>query len=352
MNTDDTDPQGPAGQSGADALANDMVSAPPVSGSDDLLPLDPVEAALAAYLEFLGGAATRPELGDLSDDDRREAVRLINAVLAARGTDVGTSTPAFEELLVGTEFESALRAYQAAATPPEAPPAAISAAAVPRAGFGADRRRARMERIAAALGNVDDRVAIRTEPHEVVGTAVAVSYLDLRAIFFPIDAEEALITDDVRADVARLFTDAGLAYVGVVADHSTDLPTQLLIPSDLATVVVAPSDELTVPWLPVLTLPDALRRMLETAAPTWEPYRLNVNLQEPLDIAALAARVSRTVIEAETARAYRGDKKAAYQALTGSTEAFTRLVQELNGAGEVDDGKADAAVDAIVREAA
>ena len=34
-------------------------------------------------------------------------------------------------------------------------------------------------------------------------------------------------------------------------------------------------------------------------------------------MAALAARVSRTVIEAETARAYRGDKKAAYQALSG-----------------------------------
>jgi len=352
MNTDDTDPQDPAGQSGADAPPNDFVSVTPAPSNNELLRQDPVEAALAAYLDFLDGRAARPKLDDLSDEDRREAVRLINTMLAARGTDVGSSTPPFEELLVGTEFESALRASQALASPPVAPIAATNAATMARARFGADRRRARIERLAVALGNVDDRVAIRTESHEIVGTAVGVSYLGLRAIFFPVDAEEPVITDDLRADVGMLFTDAGLDYVGVVADHSTELPTQLLIPSDLATVVVAPSNELTVPWLPVLTLPDALRRMLETAAPTWEPYRLNVNLQEPLDMAALAARISRVVVEAETARAYRGDKKAAYQALTASSEAFARLVLELNGVEAVDDERATAAVDAIVWEAA
>jgi hypothetical protein len=102
----------------------------------------------------------------------------------------------------------------------------------------------------------------------------------------------------------------------------------------------------------VLTAPQALRWMLETAAPTWEPYRLDVHLHEPLDLAAVAARISRTVLEAETNRAYRGDKKAAYQALSGSIDTFARLVAELGRGPVVDDERANTAVELIVREAA
>lgn len=337
MNADDTD--------------RDLTPAP-TGGEPNEPELDPVERAVGAYLDFLEGLGPRPAVDGLADDDRADAVAVINTVLAGRGSDLDSSTPSVEQLLVGTEFESALQAAQAAT-------AAVrhdldTAATTAGARSGVDRQRARMERIASALQGIDERVVIAIQPDDVVGSAVAVSYLDLRAIFFSVDAEEPLIAGDVRADVQVLLADADLAYVGVVAGGSTELLTQLLSPSDLQdeAVVVAPSDQLTIPWLPVLPAPQALRRMLETAAPTWEAYRLDIDLHEPLDLAALAARVSRTVLAAETSRAYRGDKKAAYQALSGSVETFARLVAELSRGPVVDDERATAAVESIVREAA
>ena len=332
-----------------DDADRDPATTPSAGGQDEPM-MTPVERAVGAYLDFLEGVGPRPSFDGLAGDDLADAVAVINTVLAGQGNDLESSTPPFEALLMGTEFEAALRAARAPTISVNQDP---SAADTTDGRSGVDRQRARMERIAVALADVDDRVVIRIEPDDVVGSAVAVSYLDLRAIFFPVEAEEPIITTDIRADAHMLFADADLDYVGVVSDGSRELLTQLLTPSDLeAVVVVAPSNELTVPWLPVLAAPQALRRMLETAAPTWEPYRLDIDLHEPLDIVALAARVSRTVIEAEASRAYRGDKKAAYQALSGSIETFARLVQELSQAREVDDERANAAVESIVREAA
>jgi hypothetical protein len=322
----------------------------PSAGRHDDPVMTPVERAVGAYLDFLEGLGPRPVFDGLADDERADAVAVINTVLAGQGNDLESSAPPFEELLLGTEFETALRAAQAATISVRHDP---SAAATVGARSAVDRQRARMERIASALKGIDERVVIGIQPDDMVGSAVAVSYLDLRAIFFPVDAEEPIITTDIRADVQMLFTDADLAYVGVVAEGSAELLTQLLSPSDLEeAVVVAPSNELTVPWLPVLTAAQALRRMLETAAPTWVPYCLDIDLHEPLDLAAVAARISRTVLEAETSRAYRGEKKAAYQALSGSTETFARLVQELSGPPAADDERANAAVESVVREAA
>ena len=334
MNTDDAD--------------RDPTTTPSAGGEDDPV-LTAVERAVGAYLDFLEGLGPRPVFDGLADDDRADAVAVINTVLAGQGNHLESSAPPFEELLLGTEFETALRAAQSAMVSVRHD---ASAAATAGARSGVGRQRARMERIASALQGIDERVVIRIQPDDVVGSAVAVSYLDLRAIFFPVDIEEPIITTDIRADVEMLFADADLAYVGVVADGSAELMTQLLTPSDLEAVVVAPSNELTVPWLPVLTAAQALRRMLEAAAPTWEPYRLDIDRHGPLDLAALAARISRTVLDAETSRAYRGDKKAAYQALSGSIETFARLVQELSRPPVVDDERANAAVDSVVQEAA
>lgn len=332
MNTDDTDRNATVTPSGDDREKPELST---------------VERAVAAYLDFLEGAGPRPAFDDLAEDDSADAIAVINTLLAGQGNDLDSSTPRFEELLVGTEFEAALRGAHAAAEPTDLRGTGRSGARL-----GADRHRARLERIATMLDGVDDRTVIRVEPDDVVGSVVRVSYLDLRAVFFPVDGDEPEISTGLRAEVQKLFDDADLAYVGVIADGSAELLTQLLAPSDLATVVVAPSVDLSVPWLPVLTAQQALRRMLEAAAPTWEPYRLDIDLQEPLDVAALAARVSRVVLEAETRRAYRGDKKAAYQTLKGSAEAFTRLVEELSRAAEVDDEHVAAALNAIVREAA
>ena len=66
---------------------------------------DPVEGAVAAYLDYMEGQGPRPTFVDLSDDDRRRAVGVINLLLAGRGADLNSDAPPFEELLRGTEFE-------------------------------------------------------------------------------------------------------------------------------------------------------------------------------------------------------------------------------------------------------
>lgn len=71
---------------------------------DDQEMNDPVEGAVAAYLDYLEGQGPRPTF-DLSDDDRRRAVGVINLLLAGRGADLDSDAPPFEELLCGTEFE-------------------------------------------------------------------------------------------------------------------------------------------------------------------------------------------------------------------------------------------------------
>lgn len=67
---------------------------------------DPVESAVAAYLDYLEGDGSRPTFVDLSDDDRRRAVGVINLLLAGRGADLNGDASPFEELLCGTEPSS------------------------------------------------------------------------------------------------------------------------------------------------------------------------------------------------------------------------------------------------------
>ncbi|AQA07033.1 hypothetical protein ACORG1_34595 (plasmid) [Mycobacterium sp. TJFP1] len=64
-----------------------------------------VVCVVNAYLDYLEGGGPRPELGDLPDDVRAGAVAVINLVLAGQGSDLDSDTPAFQELLAGTEFD-------------------------------------------------------------------------------------------------------------------------------------------------------------------------------------------------------------------------------------------------------
>ena len=75
------------------------------TGMDDHEMNDPVESAVTAYLDYLEGEGRRPPFVDLSDDDRRRAVGVINLLLAGRGADLNSDAPPFEELLRGTEFD-------------------------------------------------------------------------------------------------------------------------------------------------------------------------------------------------------------------------------------------------------
>ncbi len=189
---------------------------------------------------------------------------------------------------------------------------------------------------------------MRAEPHKLLGPAVTVAYLDLLVVFVPIDGPGPVITDDTGA---VLSDDTDLDYVGVVASESNDLLTQLLSASDLGQATAAPSDDIQLPWPPVLPLPLAVRAVLELAAPSWEPFVFDTSKREPLQLAGMAADAAHRVLARETTRPYRGDKGQAYKSFAGWETTFTSLIVTLAGPGTTDAAVA-AALDRIVQDAA
>ena len=315
---------------------------------------NPVEAVVASSLDYLEGIGGRPDLEQLTADDRRRAVAAINTMLTGRGIQLDGSTPSVEALLAGTELESLL------ATPAPAPGdrghgdgqgGGLDRAAAEHTGRHLDRKRARVEQIATALHRADSRVMARAEPHKLLGPAVTATYLDLQVVFIPIDGPTPLITKDTRSVLSRVLDDdTNLDCVGMVAD-STDLLTQLVSASDLGPAAATASDGLQLPCLPVLPLPLALAAMLELAAPIWEPFTVGTGAQEPLHLADIAAEGARRVLARESSRPYRGDKGRAYKSFVGAEAIFASLIVRLATPGTTDAAIADA-IDRIALDAA
>ncbi|MDQ3354246.1 MAG: hypothetical protein M3507_07185, partial [Actinomycetota bacterium] len=69
---------------------------------------DPVEAALAAFLDQLEGDGPEPSLEGLTPAQTTEAQQLFEAARAGRGIDSRLSPPSLAALLAGTEFEGLL----------------------------------------------------------------------------------------------------------------------------------------------------------------------------------------------------------------------------------------------------
>jgi hypothetical protein len=313
---------------------------------------DPVEAAVASYLDFLEGLAGRPDLDHLSADDRRRVSAVIDSLLAGRGIELDGSTPSVEALLAGTELESLLRSPDLASGGRGQGSGGDREAAQVGAARPMDRERARAERIAHGLRGGDSRVRVQARPHKLLGPAVTVTYLDLQIVFFPVGGRSPVISRHTRGVLSRVLSDdADLDYVGAVADDSSEMLTQLLSASDLSPAAATPSDDVHLPWPPVLALPLALRAMLELAAPVWEPFTFDTSRLEPLQLADIAPSATHRVLARETSRAYRGDKGRAYKSFAGSETVFTDLIVMLATSRPADAAVADA-LDRIARDAA
>lgn len=316
---------------------------------------DPVEAVVASYLDYLEGTGERPPLDHLAADDRDSAIALINSMLTGRGIQLDGSTPSVEALLAGTELESLL------ATPD---PARGHHGHGDRQGSGSDReeaaehtgqqlnrKRARVEQIAAALHRADNRVMVRAEPHRLLGPAVTATYLDLQVVFVPVDEPTPEIGKDTRSILRRVLNDdTNLDCVGLVAD-SADQLTQLVAAPDLGPATATPSDGAHLHFQPVLPLPLALGAMLERAAPTWEPFTADASAQEPMQLAGIAAEAARRALARECTRPYHGDKGRAYKSFADAEATFTSLVLRLATPGTTGAAMADA-IDRIALDAA
>lgn len=329
----------------ADPRPDDLRGAEPVA-ENDAVTGGPVDAVVEEQLDFDEGLGPPPTLDGLGPDDRREAEALIDAMTAGRGIDPYTSTPSLEELLAGTELEAWLEQSSTGGTvvPLDGDTASVTYGSV---------WTGHAELIAEQVRAVDPRVAARVELHDLAGPAVTVTYLDLRVVLVPVTGTEPDVTTAENLGLANeMFdTEDDLEYIGVVATGSDALLTEIFSCSDLKATVVAPSDLDSPRRPPTLPLRDAFRRMMDLAAPLWEPYEFVIEPREALDLSDIATRLAQQVVERETGRRYHGEKGRAYKSFGGAASAFADLVVQV-GVGTVDEESIDEAVDRIARDAA
>jgi hypothetical protein len=261
-------------------------------------PVDPVDAVVLAFLDHLEGVGPRPALDHLPGPDRARAAAQLDGLTIARGLDPYRSRPTVEALLADTPLAPLLPALRPAVAEVD-----------PRT-------------LCTVLSEVDSRARV-----EIDGADVVFGYLDLRARFLLVAAATPVVDEEVRAAVRRRFdADPDTSRVGVVAAGSAELLTQLLAADEIGDTITTPRGEPHVRWEPVLPLALAARRMLEQSAPEWPGFDFDETRTEALDVTGIAAEIARRLIAQESGRAYRGDKRRAYQKLVGREQAFADLV--------------------------
>jgi hypothetical protein len=283
---------------------------------------------IQAFLDHLEGAAERPNLDQLTDEERREAEALMASLEAARGIDPSASRPSIERLLAGTPFEQILHAHD-------------------RASAGA----LDIETVRDVLAAVDGRARVEIDH---ANQHAVYSFLDLRARFVMVDADgtEPFVTDAARSTVDAIFhTDPDTTRVGIVAAGSQNLITQMLAAHDLGRTITTPNGSPHIQWEPPLPLSLAVRRMLEQCAPEWDRFDFDPASGEAVDIASVATELARRLIAQEAARRYQGEKARAYKSLLQQADLLAELTASvlLEPPGSVD---LDAEVTRIVQAAA
>jgi hypothetical protein len=267
---------------------------------------DPVDAVILAYLDHLEGAGPAPALDHLGARDQARATQLMAAMRGGHGIDPRTPRPSIESLLADTPLAGLIPALDAAGA------------------GGPD-----LETVRGVLADVDARARVAVD-----GPSVVLSYLDLRARFLLVPAGAPTMTRKVRGQVEAIFRDdPDTSRVGVVAAGSPELATQLVAVDDVADTITTPLGERHARWEPPLPLMLAARRLLEQSAPEWPPFDFDRANASPLDVAELAAEIAGRIIQRESTRSYRGDKRRAYRTLVGHEHLFADLVSRISAQG-------------------
>jgi hypothetical protein len=274
---------------------------------------DPVDAVILAYLDHLEGAGPAPAVDHLRERDRVRATQLMAAMRGGHGIDPRHPRPSIESLLADTPM----------------------AGLIPTLNHTGEDA-ADLETVRGVLADIDRRARVAVD-----GPGVVLSYLDLRARFVLVPGAAPTMTRRVRGQVEAIFRDdPDTSRVGVVAAGSAELATQLVSVDDVADTITTPRGERHTRWEPPLPLTLAARRLLELSAPEWPPFDFDRANASPLDVAGLAAEIAGRIIQRESTRSYRGDKRRAYRALVGHEHLFADLVSRISaqgGAVDLDD---------------
>ena len=285
-------------------------------------PVDPIDDVILAFLDHQEGGGPRPSLDHLGPADRVRADEILAGMVAARGMNPVGLRPSVESLLVGTPLAGILTGY--------------------------DQGTVDLGTVRRVLAGIDRRATAVIDP---TTDTVVYSYLDLRARFLLVDTNAPVVTENVRSTVERLLADdPDTARVGVVAARSGELATQMLAADEVGHTITTPRGAPYTRLESPLPLTLYVARMLEQSAPEWPAFDFDRAQGDPLDLHTMATEAARRVIERESGRSYKGDKRRAYKALVGQDRAIADLVVLVATRGSTVDLRAEA--DRLLRTAA
>jgi hypothetical protein len=211
---------------------------------------NPVDAVIAAFLDYLENGGPEPSLDHLTEDERVEATELIDLIKDARGVDFYRSRPSLDAALAGTEFENQLDAAVTVGLSIDTiRPDVVSSlgSASEPIGDGAAQDEGIRSDAVVRFGSLRIRIQFRDD----VTTPLGLSKVDPRAAAGPV--------------FGRLPDTA--AVVLVIGDQ--ELSSVAVGPFDIDDFIGAPDGQVHQPRItrPVLSLYDTLRRLVDELAP-------------------------------------------------------------------------------------
>jgi hypothetical protein len=211
---------------------------------------NPVDAVIAAFLDRLENGGPEPSLDHLTEEERTEAIELIDLMKDARGVDFYRSRPSLETVLAGTEFEHHLASRDAGGLNIDA----IRTDVLSSLGSGAELI---VDGAAQNEGIQSDAVLrfaslrIRIQFRDDISTAAGLSQVDPRAAAGPVFGR---------------FPDTA-AVVLVIGNQ--ELSSVAIGPFDIDDFIGAPDGQVHQRRIPqsALSLHDTLRRAVDELAP-------------------------------------------------------------------------------------
>ena len=211
---------------------------------------NPVDEAVAAFLDHLENGGPQPSLDHLTEDERTEVAELIDLIKDARGVDFYRSRPSLDAVLAGTEFEHRLD---------------------PQVTVGLSIDAVRTD-VVSSLGSASEPIADGAAQNEGVRSDAVVRFGSLRIrIQFrdDITAPDGLSQVDPQAaarPVFGRFPDTA-AVVLVIGDQ--ELSSVAIGPFDIDDFIGAPDGQVHQARItrPILSLYDTLRRLVDELAP-------------------------------------------------------------------------------------
>jgi hypothetical protein len=274
---------------------------------------DPVEGVIQSFLDYLEGSGPEPTLDHLDPEERKRAEELMESLRAGRGINPYASRPSLEQLLVGTEFEEALRgAQREPASTPSSSSNELLEAIKSELGTYAEMQLEVSRDLAAADSGVMSHFLIQAGPHRL--RVRVVSELDSSAQLVTLDPAE------IAGSIYGRYPDTA----GVLAMYPDDELSSIAIdPFDSVFCIEVPHGAVAKPSTrrPLLPLGDALRSYLEELAPRLESLtQADALTTLELDLRSLADSVTRQAVDAVVQEGSRAKIDAKKKGLTSFTE--------------------------------